>query len=308
MRENEIRNGTPRKNENTSDYVEVRVGYLIFAALICVLGYGGYVTVDAGHTGVIKRFGAVQKQTFAPGFHIKIPFVESVDEIDTRIGSYDAKAAAASRDLQTVQTQISIQYALSASLVATMINDLGSRQKLADTIIAKAIQESVKANTAQFNAAELITKRGEVKTAIRHSITIYVVEALKDRGLSNLVQIANIGITDFEFSTEFNQAIERKVKAEQDALRAENEKRQKIVEAEAIAQVVKLQADAAAYKTEAEAKARAQAITQEGKALAANPSVIKLRIAEKWDGVLPRVNGGGVLPLLNMNSSEVMGR
>ena len=34
-----------------------------------------------------------------------------------------------------------------------------------------------------------------------------------------------------------------------------------------------------------------------------NPALIQLRIAEKWDGQLPQVNGGGAVPLLNIDSA-----
>lgn len=272
--------------------------------VLLILAGLSIVTIDAGHVGVIKRFGAVEDRLFMPGLHFIMPLVESVDEIDTRLDGIDATAASASRDLQTVTTKVSIQYALLPILVPAMVNDLGSRQKLAETVIAKAIQESVKASTARYNAEELITKRVEVKAAIQQSVIGYINDTLKDKELTNLAEIANMSITDFQFSDDFNDAIEAKVKTEQDALRIEIEKRQRITRAEAAKREVELNADAAAYKTTAEAKARADAINQEGEALRANPSVIQLRIAEKWDGVLPRINGG-VLPLLNLNSNDL---
>jgi len=51
-------------------------------------------------------------------------------------------------------------------------------------------------------------------------------------------------------------------------------------------------------------KARAEAIRREAEALRDNPALIQLRIAEKWDGQLPQVNGGGALPLLNIDPAN----
>ena len=79
-----------------------------------------------------------------------------------------------------------------------------------------------------------------------------------------------MAITDFDFSDEFNRAIEEKVKAEQEALKAKNEKLRRVTQAEALRD---------------------------------NPSLIQLRIAEKWDGQLPQVNGGGAIPLLNIEAA-----
>lgn len=72
------------------------------------------------------------------------------------------------------------------------------------------------------------------------------------------------------------------------------------MEAEARAAEVKLDSEAQAYKVTQEAAARAAAIAKEGQALRANPSIVQLRLAEKWDGVLPRINSG-VVPFLNLD-------
>ena len=73
-----------------------------------------------------------------------------------------------------------------------------------------------------------------------------------------LLKIANVAITDFDFSAEFNRAIEEKVRAEQEALKAKNEKLRQVTQAEAKAEEQKLIADAAAYEIEVQSKAQKQ--------------------------------------------------
>jgi len=109
-----------------------------------------------------------------------------------------------------------------------------------------------------------------------------------------------VAITDFDFSAEFNKAIEQKVRAEQEALKASNDKIRRVTQAEASAAERNLAADALAYEINQESKARADAIRREASALKNNPELIQLRLAEKWDGVLPRVSGEGAVPLINM--------
>ncbi len=123
---------------------------------------------------------------------------------------------------------------------------------------------------------------------------------MKQKGAEGALTIANVAITDFDFSTEFNRAIEEKVKAEQDALKAVNEKLRRVTQAEAAAAERTLAADARAYEIEVSSKARADAIRREAQALKNNPELIQLRMAEKWDGVLPRVTGEGMIPLINL--------
>ncbi|MEC8821972.1 MAG: hypothetical protein VYA08_13845, partial [Pseudomonadota bacterium] len=107
-------------------------------------------------------------------------------------------------------------------------------------------------------------------------------------------------ITDFDFSAEFNRAIEEKVRAEQEALKAKNENLKRVTQAEAAAAEKTLAADAMAYEIEVQSKARADAIEREAKALKDNPQLIQLRIAEKWNGVLPRFTGSEAIPLLSI--------
>ena len=159
----------------------------------------------------------------------------------------------------------------------------------------------MKAVTAQYTAEELVTRRAEVKALIRDAIGGFIVQTLEEKGVVGAMSIANVAITDFQFSAEFNRAIEEKVRAEQDALRAKNEKLRIITQAEAAAAQRQLEADALAYQIEVESVARAQAIRREAEALRDNPQLINLRIAEKWDGTLPQVTGAGALPLLNLD-------
>jgi regulator of protease activity HflC (stomatin/prohibitin superfamily) len=164
--------------------------------------------------------------------------------------------------------------------------------------------ESVKAITALYTAEQLITKRDEVKSKIQDQINSFLDETLSEKELNGLLIIANVAITDFDFSAEFNRAIEEKVRAEQDALKAKNEKLRRVTQAEAAAAERTLAADAAAYEIEVESRARADAIKREAEALAGNPQLIQLRIAEKWNGQLPRFSGGDSIPLISIDNID----
>ena len=180
---------------------------------------------------------------------------------------------------------------------------IGPRAEVVErNVIYPAILESVKAITAQYTAEELVTKRAEVKVQIQETIATNVNTTLAQKEVTGAVALANVAITDFEFSPEFNRAIEEKVRAEQEALKAENEKVRRVTQAEAAAAERTLAADAEAYQIEVESKARADAIRREAEALKDNPNLIQLRIAEKWDGQLPQFAAGDSIPLLNVDA------
>ncbi len=276
--------------------------YPIIIILVIVLATSAFVIVDSGHVGVIRTLGAVQPEPLPEGFHLKKPFMDKIEQIDIRLTKAKSKSVAASKDLQTVETQVTVQYSISGPVAPRTYQRIGTRDVVAATVIEPAIQESVKAVTAQFTAEQLVTRRAEVKQQIQAAIESFIRVTLEDKQVPTALQIANVAITDFEFSEEFNKAIELKVKAEQEALQALNEKTRRVTQAEAGYQERKLAADGEAYEIEASSKAKADAIAREAKALKDNPALIQLRLAEKWDGTLPRFTGGETIPLINIDS------
>lgn len=276
--------------------------YPILIIVIIILATSAFVIVDSGHVGVIRTLGAVQPKPLPEGFHFKKPFMDKIEQIDIRLTKAQSKSTAASKDLQTVETQVTVQYSIMGPVAPQTYQKIGTRDVVAATVIEPAIQESVKAITAQYTAEQLVTKRAEVKLQIQEAIDNFITVTLKDKDVPTALKIANVAITDFEFSDEFNKAIELKVKAEQEALQAINEKTRRVTQAEAAYQEQKLEADAAAYNIEARSKAKADAIAREAKALKSNPELIQLRISEKWDGTLPKFTGGGGVPFINVDS------
>lgn len=277
-------------------------GIILLMALPLLVGF--WVTVDAGHVGVLKSMGAVNRNVLQPGFHFKRPMIDEVVQIDTRLKSFEVQAASASRDLQTVQTTISVQHSLAPSMASECYQTIGDLERIDQTVVAPAVQESLKAITAKYTAEELVTRRETVKQMVTDAIRGYIKHTLTEKKLDGAVAIANVAITDFDFSKEFNLSIEAKVKAEQQALQAKNEKERRITEAEAGAKEKELAADAQAYQISKESIARAQAIQREANALSQNPSLIQLRAVEKWDGELPTFSSGGSMPFVNISSIE----
>ena len=274
----------------------------VVAVIAVYLFFSAFVTVSSGHVGVVRTLGAVNPDPLPEGFSLKMPFVDSVEEVDIRLRKADDQATAASRDLQVVSTEVAVQYSLIASVVPKTYQKIGRRSVVEDALIRPAIQESVKAVTAQYTAEQLVTRRAEVKSEIQEALRKFIDDTLQQKDAVGALNLDNVAITDFQFSSEFNRAIEMKVKAEQEALQAENEKVRRVTQAEAAAEERKLAADAEAYQIEQESIARAEAIRREAEALRDNPALIELRIAEKWDGQLPTFTGGDAIPLLNVDS------
>lgn len=266
-------------------------GLAIFVLLLIITLFSSMTVVPSGHTGVIVQMGKVTGTVLSDGFHFKAPFVTQVVKMDNQIQKETADTNAVSRDLQTVSAAIAVNYHLSADTSADMYRSVGSGY--VDKLLLPAIQESTKAIMAQYNAEGLITNRGKVSVEIE--------ELIQQKMLSYGIVIDSLNIINFDFSSEFNAAIEQKQVAEQNKLKAETEKEQKIIEAEAQAAektiAAQAEADAAKLKAEGEAeairtKAEAQAEANEKIAKSLTPEVLRDKAIDKWSGEYPNVVAG----------------
>lgn len=288
------------------------IGFVFVAVIAVILLLLSGTSVPTGTVGVVTYFGAVQPEILTEGFHMTRPWpFASVHEVNTKVGTTEADAAASSKDLQVVHTKISVQWSVLGTSASRVLQGFGTELEMETAILNPAIQEVVKSISAKYTAEELITKRVDVKNGIETSLDEFVKKTLLEKNAVGAIKIANVAVTNFEFSKEFNDSIEAKVKADQDQLRiatenhtrvtvAEADSTQVKIKAEAAAAQTKLNADAIAYETDAESKARAAAITREASAISANPDIIKLRQAEKWDGKLPETMLGSATPMINL--------
>ena len=204
--------------------------------------------VPVGHLGVLKHWGQVKHEKILPeGLHFITPVRTTTAYINIKLLKYNQKATASSKDLQNVTTVISIQFSLNE--VSELYQKIGTEEMVTHILLKPAVEESVKAVTAQYTAEELIKKRPEVKTQIGKTIGAFLNETLRGKKLSEQsLIIANVAITDFNFSDEFNKSIEMKVRAEQQALQAKNEKIKKITDAEAVAEQIRIESMARAKR------------------------------------------------------------
>jgi len=249
---------------------------LAIVGIIFVAILNPFVIVNAGERGVVKHFGSVQDDVWDEGLHIKVPIRDTVINMDVKTQKYETDSTAASNDMQITKTTVAVNYHLVPSDANIIYQEVGTGYE--SKIIAPAIQEVVKAATANFKAEELITQRPLVKDEIEQSI--------KGKMLERGIIVETVYITNFDFSPEFNEAIELKVKAQQMALQAEND-------------LLRIQVEAKQKVTQAQAEADSIEIIQEQ--LSISPEYVNYLTVMRWDGVLPKVTGGAI-PLISVDA------
>jgi regulator of protease activity HflC (stomatin/prohibitin superfamily) len=239
--------------------LSVTVIVLLLVALNC------FTIVTAGHTGVVVTLGSVSESVLSEGFHLKIPFIQRIVLIDNRVKKAEAECSSASSDLQMVSSVIAINYKVLNSYSWSVFKNIGTDYET--KVINPAIQECVKAVTANFTAEQLITNRQLVSDQMSG--------LLKDKISSFGLEIQVFNIISFDFTAEYNAAIEAKQTAEQNALKAEQDLKRIKVEAEQT--ITRAEAEAEAYRL------KSQEIT---------PEILLMNYIQKWDGRLPSVVSG----------------
>ena len=264
------------------------VGGIIVLIIIGVVVGSAVSIVDAGFRGVLLHWNAVElnQPPLEEGLHFIVPFQDSVVPIEVRTLKYTKSTTSASQDLQTVSTEITVNYKPEPNSVHYLYKEVGLDYE--NRIIQPTVEEVVKQVTANYDAEELITKRPLVKSDIE-------LEIAKRLGTFNIAT-DTVSITDFQLSPLFAQAVEAKVEAEQRALQAENDLRRIEVEARQF----EAQAVGIAQANIAEAQGEAEAINIINQALANNPYYLEWLKTQAWDGQLPLVVGEGGTPFIQI--------
>ena len=269
------------------------VKWIVILILAIALLGSSFTIVPAGNTGVVLTLGKVSTTSMSEGFHLKIPFVQDIEIMSNKIQVYETPASAVSKDLQTVSSSIAVNYKLISDKSPDMYKTVGQDYKT--ILVAPVVQECMKSVTAKYTAEQLITDRAavgeEVKTALDSKLNNYG------------IYIEKFNIVNFDFSEEFNNAIEAKQVAEQNLLKTQTEQEQAIVVAEANAKqkVIAADADADAILARAQAQADANKLLEES----LSDKVIAYEQIEKWDGVLPKVSGSGSGFLIDVGADGV---
>ncbi|MEA5552271.1 prohibitin family protein [Anabaena cylindrica UHCC 0172] len=261
-------------------YLGGGLGLLLFVSIFL----RPFAIVNAGERGVIMRFGKVQDTILDEGIHPIMPVVTSVKRLNVRVQQNSFKAGAASKDLQTITTELAVNWHIDPLKVNKVFQQVGDEDLIIDGIMTPAVSEVLKAATAKKTAEEIITKRTELKEEIDSN--------LKKRIEEYGILIDDVSLVNFSFSPEFSRAIESKQIAEQEAKQASFIAQKATQEA---------QADVNRAKGQAEAQ-RLQRLTL-------TPELLQKQAIEKWDGRFPMVMGGnGAVPLININPNDLAGQ
>jgi len=247
------------------------VGMLVL--IVMSIGFCSFHQIPAGHRAVLMTWGQVHPETYGEGPMWRIPIMQKIQKIDCRIHKIQTETSAPSKDMQETFATVALNLHVMPEYSNWMYRNIGTKSRVQVEIIDPAVQDTMKAVTAEYTAAELIGKR----EAVSDKIKIQLRNRLYPYGL----YVVDFSFVNFQFTKGFMAAIEAKQEAEQSAMKAKNDLERVKIDAE---------------QKIATAKAEAESLRLQKENVSEN--LLRLRAIEKWDGKMPYYTGGP-LPFIN---------
>ena len=290
-----------------------RWGILAIVALFVVYTIIlGIYTIEEGHVGIVKRWGKAVSAV-EPGLNFKMPYMESVEEIEIRPRKNEEVLAASTSETMPIVAKVSINWAVIKEQSLDLYVGYGGLSQFESRILDPRLRSATKEAIAKHPADKIIQQReviiGDIQTSLSKTMQGFPVE------------LDSVQLEDLKLPENYLQAIEEKqrekelAKAEEHRLTKQQHTAQQAVNtANADRDSQKARADGMAYEintiAQAEAaaiklkgSAEAEAIQKKAEAIANNLTLVEYTRALNWDGKMPTtVMGEGTNVLWGMGT------
>jgi regulator of protease activity HflC (stomatin/prohibitin superfamily) len=241
--------------------------------------------VPEGYVGVKTTWGRAEEGVLSPGFHIIIPGVQSIVRVETRVVTHPLKDVdAASQELQQVLISGTLNYHVPPSAAYGLYRTVGTQ--FAERVIDPAFNDYIKEVVPRYAADQILARRDEIRRQAKDALGAN----LERYGII----IDDIYISNIQYSKPYQEAIEKKQTAQQQAEAEKQVLVQKQIQAEQAVVEARGRGDAERARAEGQAAANA-ALTA-----SITPQLIEYNRWTKWDGKMPQVVGTGATTLLNL--------
>jgi len=237
------------------------VMFALAAILAAIIAMQCLFTVDETKQAIVIQLGKPVSETLGPGLHFKLPFVQNVVYLDSRVLQYDASSAEVlTKDKKTLVVDNYAKWRIVNALrfYQTLQNVARANSRLDDLIYAE-----VRVAIGNYTMEEVVSSR---RAEIMSIVTSSVNETVKDLG----IQIMDVRVKRTDLPLQNEKAIFGRMKAERERQaklyrsegqeesakiksRADKERTILLAEAGREAEVLRGQGDAEAARTYAEA-------------------------------------------------------
>ena len=251
------------------------LGLLVVFLIMC----NPFVMVGPGERGIKITLGKVSPTPYVEGLHTIFPFIQKFRTMDVKTQRNQFTTSVYTKDIQQARITYVINYHVMPDMVNKLFQEVGMDYE--NKILTPVVEGTIKDIIGKWNAQDLI--------ANREKATGEILQKLQNQLRDNYINVTDFQMTGINYSDVFERAIESKVTAEQEALKAKNK-------------TVQVQEEARQKVIAAEAEARSMAIRAQ--ALAQNKSLVQYEAVQKWDGKMPQYMLGNSVPFINVNAAK----
>ncbi|ACR67650.1 protease modulator HflC [Edwardsiella ictaluri] len=278
----------------------MRKSLLVILIVVLVALYASLFVVQEGQRGIVLRFGKVLRDdenkplVYAPGLHLKIPFIESVKMLDARIQTMDNQADRfVTKEKKDLIVDSYIKWRISdfsRYYLATGGGDVSQ----AEVLLKRKFSDRLRSEIGRLDIKDIVTdSRGKLMEDVRNALNTGTVDdaaapteaddaiasaaarvaretsgkqpAVNPNSMAALgIQVVDVRIKQINLPTEVSDAIYQRMRAEREAV-ARRHRSQGQEEAEKL----RATADYEVTRTLAEAEREGRIIRGEGDAKAA---------------------------------------
>ena len=231
--------------------------------------------VGVGERGVKVTLGQTSPVALEEGVHFVMPFISTVKKMNVKTVKANIATMAQSKDIQQARIVYVFNYNLQPENAPKVWRTVG--RDYVSVVVMPTVEGIVKDTIGKWNAQDIVANREKVASEVLFK--------LNEKLGPKYINVSDFQITEIQYSQAFEQAIESKVTAEQEALKAKNK-------------TVQVQEEARQKIIASEAEAKSMAIR--ARALTQNKNLVEYEAVQKWDGKLPQYMMGNSVPFVKL--------
>lgn len=262
------------RQEEEARYTKIAV--IITMLIAFIIFFNPIAIVGVGERGVKVTLGRVSPTSFTEGVHFVTPFISSIKNMNVKTQKNYIETSVYTKDIQQAKISYVLNYNLQPENAHKMYREVG--MNYFETVVNPVVEGTIKDVIGKWNAQDLV--------ANREKATQEILVKLQSHLTPKYINVTDFQMTSISYSGTFEKAIENKVTAEQEALRAKNK-------------TVQIQEEAKQKLISAEAEAKSMSIRAH--ALTQNKALVEYEAVQKWDGKLPSYMMGNSVPFINLN-------
>lgn len=276
---------------------KIIIGVVVFVVLLLLI-INSIVIVQAGNVRVLTQFGRTVGITYAPGLHMKIPFVQNTINYSTRQVTYETSDTpetsqanypdyaidTTSSDGQQIKLKFTIRFSIDGKQAEWILNNIGTMDDLVEKVVKTEARSLSRNIPKKYTAAQLYS---EQVFDVQEEIGSTLKPIFEENGIIlDEFLLRKIDFTEQYFNIlEEKQIAEESIEVEKNILEQEKIKKEQVI---------------------IQAEAEAKQIEIKGDALRQYPQIIQLEFIQKlspnisW-GILPET---GVIPFLDLSNLQ----